>query len=224
MVRNAEQRKDLKVAAIGEEERGALLMRRIANQDRKAFEGFYYDYTPRIGSFMMKMLKSPELVDEAISEFMMTIWQNAERFDPAQGKLSTWLFGIAHNKALKVLERQRRHWREETMEQEALDPGENEWDDITAESSCVDPHNPEHTVLGWELGDILVWALDRLTPEHRVVLELVFTENYSYEEVAVIIGCPINTVKTRIFHARKKLAQLLAKRGYSPYVIQESHS
>jgi RNA polymerase sigma-70 factor (ECF subfamily) len=63
--------------------------------------------------------------------------------------------------------------------------------------------------------------MDRLSPEHRTVLELVFTENYGYAEVAVILGCPVNTVKTRIFHARKKLADLLAKRGYSPYDLQE---
>ena len=180
MVSIAGQTEGIRVADEGGEANEVLLLRRIANQDRKAFESFYYDYTPRIGNFMMKMLKSPELVDEAINEVMMTVWQSAERFDPAQGKLSTWLFGIAHNKALKVLERQRRHWREELLDQNEPDPAENEWDDITAETASIDPHNPERTILGWEMGDILVWALEHLTPEHRAVLELVFTESYAY--------------------------------------------
>jgi RNA polymerase sigma-70 factor, ECF subfamily len=224
MVRDAGSIKDQKNTAVDSEEDGELLIHRIANQDRKAFESFYYDYTPRIGNFMMKMLKKPELVDETVNEFMMTVWQNAERFDPSQGKLSTWLFGIAHNKALKVLERQRRHWREESSERDELEFSENESDDPTEDHTTIDPTNPERTVLGWELGDTLVWALDRLTLEHRIVLELVFAEHYAYEEVASITGCPVNTVKTRVFHARKKLAELLAKRGYSPYELQEGHS
>ena len=127
---------------------------------RRRFERFYYDYSPRIGNFMMKMLKSPELVDEAASDFMMTIWQNAERFDPAQGKLSTWLFGIAHNKALKVLERQRRYAREESVDAVVLEVADNDWDDETDDGATVDPANPEHTVLGWELGEMLMWALE----------------------------------------------------------------
>ncbi|SJM92857.1 RNA polymerase, sigma-24 subunit, ECF subfamily [Crenothrix polyspora] len=224
MVRITGQKKDNKELPASGEAYEALLMQRIASKDREAFESLYYDYTPRIGSFMMKLLKSPELVDEAINEVMMTVWQSAERFDPALGKLSTWLFGIAHNKALKLLERQRRHWREQTVEAEDSELNENEWEEVNAESATVDPDNPERTVLGWELGEILVWAMDRLSPEHRIVLELVFTENYAYQDIAIITDCPVNTVKTRMFHARKKLADLLAKRGYSPYDLQEGHS
>jgi RNA polymerase sigma-70 factor (ECF subfamily) len=224
MVRITGQKKHNKELPVSGEAYEALLMQRIASKDREAFESLYYDYTPRIGSFMMKLLKSPELVDEAINEVMMTVWQSAERFDPALGKLSTWLFGIAHNKALKLLERQRRHWREQTVETADSELNENEWEEVNAESATVDPDNPERTVLGWELGEILVWAMDRLSTEHRIVLELVFTENYTYQDIAIITDCPVNTVKTRMFHARKKLADLLAKRGYSPYDLQEGHS
>ncbi|MGZ8190840.1 MAG: RNA polymerase sigma factor [Methylococcaceae bacterium] len=214
MIRIAGQTKGFKDTDAGGEECDALLMRRIANKDRKAFENVYYNYTPRIGNFLMKMLKKPELVDEAINEVMLTVWQSAERFDAAQGKLSTWLFGIAHNKALKLLERQRRHPFEQALEPEESGLNENDWDEVTVGSGQADPNNPERTVLGWELGDILVWALEQLTPEHRAVLELTFTEQYAYQDIAAITGCPVNTVKTRMFHARKKLAGLLAKRGY----------
>ncbi len=68
--------------------------------------------------------------------------------------------------------------------------------------------------MGWELGDVLQWALEQLSTEHRSVIELSFGEELSYPEIANIVGCPPNTVKTRMFHARKKLAQLLARRGY----------
>ncbi|WP_411726857.1 RNA polymerase sigma factor [Methyloglobulus sp.] len=221
MIRITGQTKDFNGAATGGEDNEALLMRRIADKDRKAFERLYYDYTPRIGNFLMKMLKKPELVDEAVNEAMLTAWQSAEGFDPAQGKLSTWLFGIAHNKALKLLERQRRHRLEQALEPEESGLGENDWDEVAAVSGQVDPNNPERTVLGWELGDILVWALEQLSPEHRAVLELAFTEHNSYQDIAAITGCPVNTVKTRMFHARKKLAGLLAKRGYSVNGFEE---
>jgi RNA polymerase sigma-70 factor, ECF subfamily len=55
--------------------------------------------------------------------------------------------------------------------------------------------------------------LDQLSAEHRGVIELAFAEDCSYEEIATIMQCPTNTVKTRVFHARKKLALLLASRG-----------
>lgn len=216
-------KKDTTAAALDNEATITLLIQRIANKDRGAFEKLYYDYTPRLGSFLMKLLKSPELVDEAINETMMTVWQSADRYDPTLAKLSTWLFGIAHNKALKILERQRRHWREESVATEDEELAETDWEDIPEETATIDPKNPERTVLGWELGDILIWAMDRLTTEHRIVLELAFNEHYAYQDIAEIIGCPVNTVKTRMFHARKKLAELLAKRGYTPLGLQESY-
>ena len=92
---------------------------------------------------------------------------------------------------------------------------ENEQDEPAVFSELFDSDNPEQTVLGWEIGDHLLWALRQLTVEHRSVIELTFTEHCSYQEIAVITGCPVNTVKTRMFHARKKLAGLLALRGYS---------
>ena len=58
------------------------------------------------------------------------------------------------------------------------------------------------------------WALEQLSTEHRSVIELAFGEELAYPQIAEIVGCPLNTVKTRMFHARKRLAQLLARRGY----------
>ncbi|MGH8615202.1 MAG: RNA polymerase sigma factor, partial [Gammaproteobacteria bacterium] len=65
-------------------------------------------------------------------------------------------------------------------------------------------------ILGWELGRELVAALERLSPKHRAVIELTFVEGLSYPQIASLAGCPENTVKTRMFHARRRLAQLLS--------------
>jgi Sigma-70 region 2 len=81
----------------------AKLMRAVANKDRRAFESLYYAYAPRLGRFLVRILKRRDLVDEVLNDVMLVVWQSAERYDPERSRLSTWLFGIAHNKALKAL-------------------------------------------------------------------------------------------------------------------------
>lgn len=197
-----------------DETSGITLLERIAAKDRKAFEEFYYLYAEGFGRFLMKMLKQPDWVDEAVNDVMLTVWQTAERYDPALGRLSTWLFGIAHNKGLKILERSGRH-REESIDDYpfAID-GEDEDIHHPFESANPEISGPERIVMSWELGDAMQWAFSKLSPDHRVVIELCFGEDRSYQEIADITGCPLNTVKTRLFHARKRLTEMLARRGF----------
>ena len=195
------------------------LIRAVARQDRRAFETLYDRYAPRLGSYLLKLLQRPDLVDEALNDTMLAVWQNAGRFDPGQGRLLSWLFGIAHHKGLQVL-RQTARSRAELPLEPGLPPARDLPEEREAAGeehppAAAAPDNPERTVLGWELGQTLRWALDRLSPEHRAVLELTFGEGCSYLEIAEIVGCPVNTVKTRMFHARKHLAHLLAQRGYA---------
>jgi len=192
------------------------LVRAVARQDRQAFKVLYDRYAPRIGRYLMKLLKQPQRVDEAVNDTMLAVWQNASRFDPAQGRLLTWLLGIAHHKGLKGLRGAKRFSAEvslDTLPPAGLDDSEEQHDTPLA----IAPHTPERTVLGWELGQALGQALDRLSLEQRVVIELAFGEDRSYAEIAAILDCPLNTVKTRVFHARKKLAQLLAQCGHADF-------
>ena len=192
------------------------LVRAVARQDRQAFKVLYDRYAPRIGRYLMKLLKQPQRVDEAVNDTMLAVWQNASRFDPAQGRLLTWLLGIAHHKGLKGLRGAKRFSAEVSLDPlppAGLDDSEEQKDTPLA----IAPHTPERTVLGWELGQALGQALDRLSLEQRVVIELAFGEDRSYAEIAAILDCPLNTVKTRVFHARKKLAQLLAQCGHADF-------
>jgi RNA polymerase sigma-70 factor, ECF subfamily len=198
-----------------DEKIGVALLKRIAAKDRKAFEEFYYLYAEGFGRFLMKMHKQHEWVDEAVNDVMLTIWQIADRYDPERGRLSTWLFGIAHNKGLKLLERNGRY-REESIEDY---PVEIDSDEETAHgsygSAIPSRSDPERTVMGWELGDAISWAFEKLSPDHQAVIELCFSEDFTYQEIADIMDCPLNTVKTRLFHARKRLAEMLAHKGFS---------
>jgi RNA polymerase sigma-70 factor (ECF subfamily) len=188
------------------------LIRAVARRDRHAFETLYYRHSPRLGRYLMRLLRQQELVEEALNDVMLVVWQSAERFDPAVARLSTWLLGIAHNKALKALALQRARSTEIPLDPLALDDcdSQEESDDPL---NKADPHNPERMLMGRELGRLLDSALEKLSPEHRCVIELAFSEDCSYQEIAAITDCPVNTVKTRMFYARKRLADILRQQG-----------
>ena len=184
------------------EQEDLKLIRAIARGDRRGFEALYYRYAPRLGRYLFRLLRQREAVEETINDVMLVVWQSAARFETTS-RLSTWLFGIAHHKALKALARSHARAREVSLDID--DAGEND--------GPADPMTPERTLIGRQLGQALASALDDLSVEHRAVIELAFCEDCSYQEIAAITDCPVNTVKTRMFHARRHLAQLLAARG-----------
>jgi RNA polymerase sigma-70 factor (ECF subfamily) len=173
-------------AAGGDPE--AALVTRIAARDQQAFAEFYGLYRRRLARFLGRFLASPDTVDELINDVMFVVWQDATRFE-LRSKVSTWVFGIAWNKALKALERQQRNRILSELPQEIALPREDR--------NAMDERE-------W-----LRHGLNRLTPEHRLVVELTFFVGCSYHEIAEIAGCPVNTVKTRMFHARQKLRDIL---------------
>jgi RNA polymerase sigma-70 factor, ECF subfamily len=175
------------------------LIARVAAKDQRAFTILYQRYAPRLGRFLSKFLKSHALVDEAVNDTMLVLWRKASEFDLNRARLSTWLFGIAHHEGLKALARS-------AQESGTALPIDVEGDREEPEST----HDPATTVFGWELGRELIAALERLSPDHRAVIELTFGEGFSYPQIGSIVGCPENTVKTRMFHARRRLAQLLS--------------
>ena len=127
------------------------------------------------------------------------VWRKASEFDPDRALVSTWLFGIARHAGLQALARSANGACSTLSIGEERDHAELEHTD-----------NPAATVLGWELGRELLAALDQLSPEHRAVIELTFVEGLSYSQIASVMDCPESTVKTRVFHARRRLAQLLS--------------
>ncbi|MGH8490057.1 MAG: RNA polymerase sigma factor, partial [Gammaproteobacteria bacterium] len=136
---------------------------------------------------------------EAVNDTMLVVWRKASEFDPDRALVSTWLFGIARHAGLKALARSAKESGTPLSFGEERDHVELEHTD-----------NPAATVLGWELGRELMAALQQLSPEHRAVIELTFVEGLSYSQIASVMDCPESTVKTRMFYARRRLAQLLS--------------
>jgi RNA polymerase sigma factor (sigma-70 family) len=165
----------------------------VAARDRQAFETLYHRYAPVVYRYLWKFIRQREIVEETLNDVMMVVWETASRFN-GTSRLSTWILGIAHNKALKA---RARSARSDAQLREAQPDG--------AECS-----GPEDVVAQQELASSMARALDNLRPEQRAVVELTFYHDRSYAEIAEIVGCPVNTVKTRMLRARKHLASLFA--------------
>ena len=175
------------------------LLGKVAAKDRKAFEALYHLYYRRLFGYLLKLTRRAELVEEVLNDVMFAIWKGAGSFD-GRSRPSTWIFGIAYHKALKALARR---------QPEAANG--NEGPEPVAEGE------PESLAARRELATVLGTALQRLSPEQRAVVELTYFYGLAYTEISEIVGCPVNTVKTRMFHARRRLKELLPELGVSSH-------
>jgi RNA polymerase sigma-70 factor (ECF subfamily) len=166
----------------------AALVARVAAREQTAFAELYGIYRRRLARFLSRFLASPDTIDEVINDVMFVVWQNAPGFE-LRSKVSTWIFGIAWRKALKALERQQRN--------------------VAPQESTEEIGRPDEAASALETREWLSRALDRLVPNQRLVVELTFFAGCSYQEIAEIADCPVNTVKTRMFHARHRLRDIL---------------
>ena len=164
------------------------LLRRTAEHDRDAFEKLYHEYHHRLARFLTRMTRRPELAEEIINDTMWIVWQRAGEFR-GSSRVSTWIMGIAYRRALKAFRRasvQLVSVDYETLEIEAPN-------DVSADAE------------GSQRFELLAQALAELPLEQRLVIELTYYLGHSCAEIAEIVDCPVNTVKTRMFHARRKL-------------------
>jgi RNA polymerase sigma factor (sigma-70 family) len=183
------------------------LLRRVADADRKAFETLYHLYYRRLFAYLFKLTRRGDLVEEVLNDVMFAIWTGAGRFD-GRSRLSTWIFGIAYHKALKALARQASAGGAHgTITSTAGDDDGREIEEVAT------GEGPQSLLERREVASTLGKALGALSAEHRAVVELTYYYELSYGEIAEIVGCPVNTVKTRMFHARRRLKELLPALG-----------
>jgi RNA polymerase sigma-70 factor (ECF subfamily) len=164
------------------------LLRQVAAGDRTAFKELYLIYHRRLARFLMRMTSRHDLIEEVINDTLWTVWLKAGDFR-GDSLVSTWIVGITYRRALKAL---RRHGTARPMlvEEVAVAP------DVQLEA---------------ENREWLGLALAELPLEQRMVMEFSYLMGHSCEEIAQIMQCPVNTVKTRMFHAREKLRRSLPR-------------
>jgi RNA polymerase sigma-70 factor (ECF subfamily) len=173
-----------------------LLIGRIARGDRLAMQVLFARHHVRIYRFVLRLLRDEMAAEDVISEVFLDVWRQASRFE-GRSAVSTWLIAIARFKALSTLRKR----REEGLDEETMEAIEEPSD------------NPALAIEKLDKGEKLRHCLAALTREHREVIDLVYYHEKSVEEVAQIIGIPENTVKTRMFYARKKLGELCRMAG-----------
>jgi RNA polymerase sigma-70 factor (ECF subfamily) len=170
--------------------READLIGRIGQGDRRALEELYHLYHRRMARFLTRLTHRYDLAEEVINDTFWVVWRKARDFR-GDSQPSTWILGIAYRKARNALRTAARFETPQNLEGEILP--------LTSE----EPFRTE------ELRDWLGQALAQLPVEQRLGVELCYELGYSCEEIATIMDCPVNTVKTRLFHARAKLQKLL---------------
>jgi RNA polymerase sigma-70 factor (ECF subfamily) len=176
--------------SVASNERELQLLRRVAAQDRAAFKELYVIYHRRLMRFISRLTSRHELAEEIINDTLWIVWKKAEGFRAAS-QVSTWVLGIAYRQALTTLRR-------------AGPPADAQ--DASAREALAEDTQALAETRQW-----LDRGLALLPLEQRMVLEFTYYLGHSCEEIATLMECPVNTVKTRMFHARRKLRASLGE-------------
>ena len=170
------------------------LLAEIAGGSRLAMRTLYLRHERRVFRFIMRMVGDRCLAEEVLSEVFFEVWKKADHFQ-GRSSVSTWLLGIARHKALTAAAAKSRPF-------EPLDGA--------AAMNVVDPAaDPDEAMLDRERGVILRRCLKALSSEHREIIDLVYYQDKTIRQIADLLAIPENTVKTRMFYARKRLSALV---------------
>lgn len=173
-----------------------MLLESIADGNRTAMHILYCRQNVRVYRFILRIVRDATTAEDLVSQVFLDVWRTAGQFQ-GRSQVSTWLLSIARFKALTAM-RQRRF---EDIDQE----------DVRQIADGCD--TPETSLDRSDTSAILRACVQKLSPAHREIINLVYYHEKSVEEVGKIIGIPQSTVKTRMFYARKQLADLLKGAG-----------
>jgi RNA polymerase sigma-70 factor (ECF subfamily) len=168
----------------------------IATGDRRAFETLYLRHRSQVFRYLIRLIGNDPVAEEIVNDVFLEVWRNAHRFE-AKSQVATWLLGIARYKALSALRRR----SEAQIDEDAV-------------AAIADPaDDPETTADRQSRSAILKKCLAQLPAAQRQVIDLVYFQDKSVEEVAKFVGVAANTIKTRMFYARNRMAGLLNEAG-----------
>jgi RNA polymerase sigma-70 factor (ECF subfamily) len=171
------------------------LIRQVARGDKVAMRTLFVRHQVRVYRIAQRIVGNRSAAEDVVTEVFLDVWKNAGRFE-GRSTVSTWLLGIARHKALTAV---------------AANPRPAEPLDGERALGVVDPaEDPEAAMHRKERDALLRRCLEALSPEHGQIIDLVYYQEKSINEVADILGIPDSTVKTRMFYARKRLAMLIA--------------
>lgn len=172
------------------------LLARIARGDKEAVAALYHRLERPLFAFLVKILRDREAAADVLNETMLDVWRQAGRFE-GKSSAATWIYGIAHHKAISWLRKRR----------------EVELDEEMAAAIPDDAPAADVAIASEDLTQIISRLMEKLSVDHRIVLQLAYFQEFSVGQIAEILDCPENTVKTRMFYARQRLRTLLEAEG-----------
>jgi RNA polymerase sigma-70 factor, ECF subfamily len=178
------------------------LIRAIAAGSQAAMRTLYARHRLRVYHFIVRLGSDTDRAEDLVSEVFLSVWRQAGTFEN-RSQVSTWILSIARFKALTALGRR----REPQLDEDAI------------KTVADDADTPEQTVLHTDRRAQLRRCIAQMSSDHREVIDLVYYHEKSVEEVAKILRLPKNTVKTRMFYARRHLARLLATHGDFDHLV-----
>ena len=172
------------------------LIRRIAAGNKLAMQSLYMRHNVRLFRFALRFIQNKAAAEDLVQEVFLDVWRKADDFE-GRSEVSTWLLAIVRNKALSMM----RHRPTEQLDEDA--------------AACIadSADTPEMAMQKEQARSITCKCLTQLSPAHREIIDLAYYHGKSIEDVAKIVGIAVNTVKTRMFYARKHLAELLCRQG-----------
>ena len=180
-------------AAAPETSSDEMLIKRIARGDQLAMRTLFGRHRVLLYRWLLRLVRDEALAEDLLSDVFLDVWRQAAAFE-ARSSVSTWLLAIARYKALSA--RRRRT--------------DAELDEKVASTVADTADDPEVALQKKARAELLRHSVARLSPEHGEVIDLVYFHGKSIKEVAEIVGIAEATVKTRMFYARKRLAEFVA--------------
>lgn len=172
------------------------LMRRITEGDEDSLHLLYSMYGPKMYSYAYSLLQDYDLADEVVQDCLVVVWQRSSDYR-GQGRLIAWLLAIIHHKSISWLRKSRPI---------PLDDMRN--DPVSSDMT------PPHVAESREKNRIIQQVLQKLSPDHRMVIQLVFYQRLTLVETANVIRCPLGTVKSRLAFAKQILKGVLTRAGF----------
>ena len=172
-------------------QRDDLLIEQLRVGNLEVFEAMYKNYRPKLTSIIRGIVPNEQAVDEVFDDVMMVVWKKIKDFE-GRSKLSTWVYGIAYRRALK----ERGKHKDEVTTDEMPEP----------EANTIEAEKPFEAI---RVKTRIQAALSNLPADQGSVVRLAYFEGLNYRDIGMVLDCPEDTVKTRMFHARRKLKKAL---------------
>lgn len=172
------------------------LLKRVAAGDSLALRSLHGRHSVRVFRFILRMVNTEAIAEELTNEVFLQAWRHAASYR-GQSEVATWLLSIARNKAIGVLRKR----SDASLEEGVAEAVEDEAD------------TPDIELAKQDKAALMRACIARLSDAHREIIDLVYYQELSVAEAASLLDIPENTVKTRMFHARKQLSLHFQRAG-----------